>query len=708
VFFGDNSQMKSKFTSTFLVLSLLLGQMILPIQPMASETKVHSSSTKLVFSERSKDRYIGNITLIAASLVSMYQLKRCLNPAISCGFSTITSALAGVALLAGEIVNIATHEHVLKNLKYNQAKLDETKDECLSGDAGNEKINSSKSNEVCSQLGAIISQRDAYQSLRRGLMVQASLRAAAGVAYLVAMGIEIFAAIKKAASDSAVITAAAGAQASCTAFAAGPQAAVCGESVARCEVALAGFQTYMAGKFVELNNPVPIPSMMSCTSIRSKHQSALRAVQMACSTGCCAGNVGPLLVKLGVETTTLNCMANFKSCDLGCQPAGVALVQNQNETLMEMPSKKWISSMMNLISSPVYAKSETSVNSILQQLSSGLSLGVFGGAIIGGIMTSEKYIGDTLFSTPVKRSVWYGAVGAIVATSSFHTQTALDEVDGHIRSLNKIIRVGGTELAAQTNINSVNSVMSSSVVGANFEENADVSSSVFDSLRNLNCPNGGDGKSGCLNTPESLFTALKEVKLNGIAGVVSNIESLGDEILGPEGKMENAQKLANDISSNKALVKNFVDESKKKLLTLQKKNNVSPINFDQEISKVVDQLKKQTSESIKKNNPSFALNSQLASTSDFSKVETEDEKKINAAAINSNSNFEESDEITEPQISFNLNSPAEINPEVDHQTELRREKILTANALVDREKSIWQAITLRYQKTGYSALLEEY
>jgi len=250
--------------------------------------------------------------------------------------------------------------------------------------------------------------------------------------------------------------------------------------------------------------------------------------------------------------------------------------------------------------------------------------------------------------------------------------------------------------------------MSSSVVGANFEENADVSSSVFDSLRNLNCPNGGDGKSGCLNTPESLFTALKEVKLNGIAGVVSNIESLGDEILGPEGKMENAQKLANDISSNKALVKNFVDESKKKLLTLQKKNNVSPINFDQEISKVVDQLKKQTSESIKKNNPSFALNSQLASTSDFSQVETEDEKKINAAAINSNAIFEESDEITEPQISFNLNSPAEINPEVDHQTELRREKILTANALVDREKSIWQAITLRYQKTGYSALLEEY
>ena len=681
--------------------------MIIPVNVYSTETQFHASSTNLIFSERSKDRYIGNITLIAASLVSMYQLKRCLSPAISCGVSTITSALAGVALLAGEIVNIATHENVLKNLQYNEADLDEIREECISGDAGNEKINSASTNEKCSQLSALIAQRDAYRSLRRGLVTQVSLRVTAGVAYLVAMGIEIFAAIKKAASDSAVITAAIGAQATCVALAAGPQGIACGESVVRCEAALSGFQSYMAGKLMEFNDPLASPSMLSCTSIRSKHQAALNAVQLGCATGCCAGNVGPLLIKLGVETTTLNCMADFKNCDLGCQPPELMIVHHPINREIEMPSKKWFSSIINFIINPVYSKNETSINSVLQQIGSGLSLGVFGGAIIGGILGSEKYAGDTLFSTPVKRSIWYGAIGAIVATSSLQTQSAIEEVDGFISSLNNLIRVGGSELAAQTNVQQINSVADSGV-GADFEDNADDEINYLDSIRDLNCPNGGNGKNGCLKVPEIIYSSLKEINLNGFAGVVSNLEDLSNEILDQKGSMKKVIQLTKEISGQKALVKKFVEEGKKKLLELNKANNVAAIDFEKEIEKTVDVLKSQALDKIKEKNPSFFSEGNIASTPTV--IEQESKQELQKNMINKEMAAIEQSAIETPQIHFNFNADSIENNSNNQseEEEERKQKVLTANALVDREKSIFQAITLRYQKTGYSALLEEY
>ena len=116
-------------------------------------------------------------------------------------------------------------------------------------------------------------------------------------------------------------------------------------------------------------------------------------------------------------------MANAQACELGCQiPVGAANIENnQNENTFDLPDQKFIATVMNLLA-PNAAKDKKSVSSALQQIGSGLMLGVFGGAIIMGIIGVEKSIGDTLFSTPVKRAVWYGVIGAIVTASFFPHQ----------------------------------------------------------------------------------------------------------------------------------------------------------------------------------------------------------------------------------------------------------------------------------------------
>ena len=77
-------------------------------------------------------------------------------------------------------------------------------------------------------------------------------------------------------------------------------------------------------------------------------------------------------------------------------------------------------------------------------------------------------------------------------------------------------------------------------VGENFEASAEVEYPGLDSLKELNCQHGGDGKSGCIAVPENLTAKLKKLNLGGIAGMTSNIEDLSNEILDNKGSMKNA------------------------------------------------------------------------------------------------------------------------------------------------------------------------
>ena len=707
----NNTYFKKFISIVFTCHCLLLAQ--LPIAPKvysSGEAQFHESSTKLVFTARSRDRYISQLTLVAASLVSMYQLQRCTNPAISCGVSTIASALAGVALLAGEITNIATHKNILANLKYNASELNEMREKCLEGDAADATLKKEVNDENCSQFSAIIAQRDAYVSLNKALQAQLILRGAAGLAYLTAMGFEITAAIKKVASDSAIVAAASAAQATCPATAAGPQAAVCGESVARCETALAGFQAYMTGKFLDFNSPAPSPSMLSCSEIRAKHAAALKAVQIGCAAGCCAGNVGPLLAKLGVETVTLNCMANFQSCDLGCQPELIVV-----DSTPVNPDKKWLKQMLDILVARSYAEGdhETSISSVIQQIGSSLSLGAFGVTTIVGLIGAKKYAGDTLFSTSTKRSIWYGVLGAIVSASAFHTQEAINEVNGHINSLNGLLSAGNKLMAADTKVSGPKTQSTSAgTVNENFEDSAEIEYGDMKPIRDINCPDGGDGKSNCLELPGQLTADLKEMNLNDIAGVSSNINDLGNELMKKDGSMKTALKLAKKINGKRALIEKFVDDAKKKLLEFQEENGIPATDFDKEIAKVKKSLLDQTSDELQKVMPSSGTEA-LASTKPVEEKNDQEQTGETVALNKDDVKNEAVEEDSESSgITFNLGSSKSTEQPVDFgqnsAEQKRKANVLTSGSLVSRDKSLFKAITLRYQRTGYAALLEEY
>ena len=199
------------------------------------------------------------------------------------------------------------------------------------------------------------------------------------------------------------------------------------------------------------------------------------------------------------------------------------------------------------------------MGSYVEQVSSALSLGVFGAATIIPLAGKQKLLGDKLFSTPVKRGVWYGAVGAIVGASSFHTQEAIKEVDGHISSLNSLLSAGNEEAPSVTTLSTNQSYHSE--VSADFEDYAAIDYDDIEPTSNLVCKNGGDGKGSCIKL-SALKSDLTEMNLGEVAGVSNQVEDMANELMRKDGSLNNGLKLAKEIAGKKSLVKKAFDQVK--------------------------------------------------------------------------------------------------------------------------------------------------
>ena len=379
---------------------------------------------------------------------------------------------------------------------------------------------------------------------------------------------------------------------------------------------------------------------------------------------------------------------------------------NQKE---KSEQKKWAQTILDAIFKKAMAEDQKlSANQVMKGLGPALSLGTYGVGIIITALVSQNYTGDTMFSTPMKRSIWYGAIGLLVELSVFHTNSAIDEVNGHITSLNNLLATAESVMPSVSTVG-INPA-GVNTVGENFEANAKVEYPGLDSLKELNCQHGGDGKSGCIAVPENLKAKLKKLNLNGITGMTSNIEDLSKEILDNKGSMKNAMELAKDISSNKNLVKKFVDAAKGKMLELQKANGVDALDYDEEVKKLADSMTKSFADQLDKDNK-FAstkpINDKAIETSD-EKIEetmvsdlTDDNKNIPAFEN------EVSDDLPAQTLTFNLSDSNDVSL-IDDNENTRRGNVLTSKSLVSKGKSLFKAISLRYKKSGYPALLEEY
>ena len=707
----DNIFMKFRIICLLLISSLFITSMPMSPQAFSRETQVHDSSIKLDpwHNDRSRDRYLGHLLLHASTLVTIFQAKRCVKALpgmrLSCGITSLLAAAAGIALFAGEVYTIFKHQNLLKNLEYNKSQLDSIREECLDGDGADVALKKDFVNENCSQFSAIIAQRDAYVSMKEALDWQLLIRKVAAIAYTAAAGVELAYLALRNISDTTLISSGLAANGVCAATAAGPQAAACGSSVATCQPALAAFNAAITKKVASLNSPAPdSASQVQCEIIRGFNQAAKTTITNGCVGGCCAPAVAGILAKLNLDQKSLDCIVNPSACELGCQLPGLLQTKKEVETDFQ-----WASVLFDSLISRAFSENEsnepvTSFNSSIEVISGVLSLGGLGISALVTILGTQNYEVNTLFSTPLKRSIWYGAVGALIGVSSLHTQQAIEEVNGYISDLNSLLFIGSQELkATPVTTNSV----TNNGANADFESHADIDYGETDDLQKSICPNGGDGKGECIKLPKSVFSDLKELDLDQIAGTSNNVEELANELMKKDGSMKNGMKLAHDIAAKKSLVKKFFDQAKNQLLETQKKNGLTPLEYDKEVQKVAALLRSKAKESFNKISP---VTNKLALDVSTKEINSEEAKPDNSKKVKKETPEPEESKGAEQTLSFNLSqSQNELITDGNFSDEEkeRRDKILTSQSLISKNKSIFQAISIRYQKTGYGRLLEE-
>ncbi|MBI2520594.1 MAG: hypothetical protein HYV97_09250 [Bdellovibrio sp.] len=269
--------------------------------------------------------YYSMLVLWAAAMMALFQIRRCTKKGITCGWSTLFSSVAGLALLAGEVVQIAMYSEAQDKIEYRPDMLAKYKQQCAGSGSGagtapaEEGAIDGKS--ICDQYAALVAQRKSYEKAKEAAEIKFMLQTGAAVAYALAAIIEYYAAVKENITDDAQLAKLSAGEASMVAAIAECTvgAGACEGLCAPCQAAVGTCIGILTNLIAQFANPSPMPSTAHSKLIMTPLQTCVQAIKPACAAaGVCAEAGAPLSADLEVRYQELECH-NMLPCDVGNQ-----------------------------------------------------------------------------------------------------------------------------------------------------------------------------------------------------------------------------------------------------------------------------------------------------------------------------------------------------------------------------------------------------
>ena len=130
-----------------------------------------------------------------------FSIKKCLQG--NCGWSTLFTSVAGLALLAGEILQIAMYSEAQDKIEYRPDMFRKYKDSCGSGSGSasppptgedGPEVGALDGVSICSQYAALVAQKKSYEKAKQAAEYKFYLQIAAAAAFAIAAIIEYVAA----------------------------------------------------------------------------------------------------------------------------------------------------------------------------------------------------------------------------------------------------------------------------------------------------------------------------------------------------------------------------------------------------------------------------------------------------------------------------------------------------------------------------------
>ncbi|MBI2520595.1 MAG: hypothetical protein HYV97_09255 [Bdellovibrio sp.] len=291
--------------------------------------------------------YVSTLLTWAVAMVFMYQILRCRMPSVSCGYSTIFSALGAVALFAGEIASVvgfAIHiGKIKKKVEYRLGSVMGMQGKCDSNTAPTAGSGSSGSGFIgdvspCDQFNYLKDQKEAMEGAKTAATWKFGLAIAAAAAFAIAAIIELVGWIQGNMHDAVLFAmgntstaAVEGASSSCTAFTAPPAVLACQTACQACVAGIATAQEQLSELIAQSNNVItPTTSVADCTKYRVHRTTAQTTAETACmaasATAPACRAAALAYTSALAEAVAVSLCPQNQTCHLGCAVPGTLLM----------------------------------------------------------------------------------------------------------------------------------------------------------------------------------------------------------------------------------------------------------------------------------------------------------------------------------------------------------------------------------------------
>ncbi|HAZ14337.1 MAG TPA: hypothetical protein DCY86_16230 [Bdellovibrionales bacterium] len=675
--------------------------------------------------------YYSMLVLWAAAMISLFQIRRCLQPSLKCGWSTLFSAVAGLALLAGEVVQIAMYSEAKDKIEYRADMLRKFKDHCAgsgSGSAPAEGEGMIDGKSICDQYTALIAQKKSYEKAKDAAEIKFMLQTGAAVAYAIAAIIEYVAAYQDNATDASIISAATTAAAANASTVAGCTmgAAACAAACGPCTGAIASASAAIGEMIGQWNTPLPMVSQAQCETILQPLNIAQQTVQGACSAaGPCAASGNAFSATLTARYHFLNCTQS-KPCTLGCQSQPLTVVAKNEEPSSEIPVMtesdapdfflKMVQSMFKMDAYAGDSPSASNIHSIITK-----SLGLAGAAviIIVALFKVSDKMSDTLYGTPLKRGLWNTLLAALAGGGAAYTKAGvIAKLEKNIETINQILKAAD-QSTTKVVVGTAAAIPFNSVVIDS--DNMDGAPIISNDNPPLPCPGGGDGKGKCNEISKDMAVSLQELELGSLAGLSKSLASLGKELGGSRDVSPNAMRSTSSLANNAARVKKLLKDSKNLYNQSRGRVGLAPIPFEKVERDMLKRMYDQTRATLKaQKTDAKTLLSAMEPQGNLTeqdkkrfaeKVQAFESQKAQAGAAagvaaDPFAAFTLQNAEVNPAIS--LESENELNPGTEGEVAIDDSLIIRSNDIETNPAiSLFDMLTSRYMKSAYPVLFEE-
>jgi len=278
------------------------------------------------------ESYVSAIIMWVVALLFMFQVLRCRQPHVSCGWATGFTAIGALALIAGEIASIVGFAKVVGDLmekieyRFDQVKANVDKCESSTGPTDQNGSGSLDGKSVCDQIGYLKAQRDAMEGAKTAATWKMWLAVAAAAAFAIAGIIELVKHFQWNAETAALALMASGelpAEFSGAISTCNLGAAACTAACAPCVAGAASAAAILDSMLVLQNELTPRSSMSVCTQLEVTAQSAYWDLQTTCITppNICTVPAQTYIARLQARYVRDKCVPNV-FCVLGCSIPG--------------------------------------------------------------------------------------------------------------------------------------------------------------------------------------------------------------------------------------------------------------------------------------------------------------------------------------------------------------------------------------------------